>query len=267
MKDIEYQLLSAFSGVGCKGSPHRVIINSGAIDEAQYLDYSSEVSPDIVVVIPEEQINSTDISPRIFHHGQEVLFCGSGAMACAWMLYSRLEQQEPLQNNPKFKIHLPNKDLSVLKTAKGLSMEVNAALQAKRVRIGPWEAILRHQVLDSVEVAAHYVIVEIESAAELRYLRPNLKQLCRYTNKALIVTALGRADYREDYCMRYFAPQFGNDEDSATASANSYLMKYWQLKLNKNRLQGRQLSNLGALFSGTVRGSHVSLSGKFVART
>lgn len=79
---------------------------------------------------------------------------------------------------------------------------------------------------------------------------------------ALIVTALGGTSVNEDYVMRYFAPQFGNSEDMATGSANAYLMKYWQLKLNKKRLSGRQLSKAGALFYGVVHGDTVTLSGK-----
>ncbi len=62
---------------------------------------------------------------------------------------------------------------------------------------------------------------------ELAKLEPDLERIGRETRRAIIVTTAIDAGGRE-VAMRYFAPQYGNDEDAVTGSAATVLGDYWQ---------------------------------------
>ena len=59
------------------------------------------------------------------------------------------------------------------------------------------------------------------------------------TIHAVMVTAESR-DARYDFVSRYFAPQFGIDEDPVTGSAHCALGPYWAAKLRKHELSGKR---------------------------
>lgn len=48
-----------------------------------------------------------------------------------------------------------------------------------------------------------------------------------------------------DFVSRFFAPTFGIDEDPVTGSAHSQLIPFWSEKLNKKKMQAKQLSKRG----------------------
>ncbi|WP_096086430.1 PhzF family phenazine biosynthesis protein [Agaribacterium haliotis] len=255
MSGVVYRAVNAFAGPGCRGRRHRVIEAQTAIDSDFYLSYSLQVSPDIVVVLPAGFSAAEPVLLRIFHNGREVLFCGSGAMSAGFYCMQNLA-------NACLEFELPAKSLSIEKRDGALMMHGRAELAEQKVDTDYWQALLGQELLRCTAINGGYLIAEIASAEVLKHLTPDLDRLrAETTAPALIVTALGAQSMQEDYAMRYFAPQYGNDEDAATASANLYLMKYWQGKLNKTELRGRQLSPEGAVFSASVCGDTVSLSG------
>lgn len=255
---------SVFTGVGCKGNPHTVVFSDN-VDINAYKTQSQTLWPRILVVVSrvlvdESSTCESEIRPYFFHAGQQVQFCGSGLLASVQALFDA----NKLSDDQSFEVTISGLTLSVGKKSGRCFFSGNAALNAQRVRAEPWEAILGTSVLDAVELPSGYLIAEVSSPRVLGSLAPNMKQLERTKGPSLIVTALGAREIREDYALRYFAPQYGNPEDPATGSANFYLMKYWQLKLNKSRLTGRQLSKSGGMFYGNVRGNRVTLSGQVV---
>ena len=93
-------------------------------------------------------------------------------------------------------------------------------------------------------------------------LSPDLERLKRLDLRGVITTAPG-VDI--DYVLRFFGPKVGIPEDPATGSAQSMLAPYWALRLRKQTLSVRQLSNRGGTMSCNVTESGVEICGS--ART
>ncbi len=122
-------------------------------------------------------------------------------------------------------------------------------------------------LVDSLGVAARYVgrnkfdyLVEVESAAAVRSLSPDLKRLATVECRGVIVTA-GSDDPQFDFVSRFFAPAAGVDEDPVTGSAHCCLADYWGRRLSKTKLVGYQASQRGGVVHVEICGERVLLGG------
>jgi PhzF family phenazine biosynthesis protein len=91
-------------------------------------------------------------------------------------------------------------------------------------------------------------LVEVDAAATVASLAPDLVALRAIPSRGVIVTAPGDAP-GVDFVSRFFAPAAGVDEDPVTGSAHCALAPHWAPRLGRPDLVGRQLSPRG----GTVR--------------
>ncbi len=107
------------------------------------------------------------------------------------------------------------------------------------------------------------LLVELESEAAVRALRPDLGLLARIQARGVIVTA--RAESGSfDFVSRFFAPQVGVDEDPVTGSAHCVLGPYWQKRLGRDDFVAYQASPRGGTIRVGVRGERVRLGGQAV---
>jgi PhzF family phenazine biosynthesis protein len=106
-------------------------------------------------------------------------------------------------------------------------------------------------------------LVEVESAAQVRSLAPDLGALAKLTVRGVIVTA--RTDGPDhDFVSRYFAPAYGIPEDPVTGSAHCGLGPFWASRLGKRELVGYQASDRGGTVRVRVEGDRVHLGGQAV---
>jgi PhzF family phenazine biosynthesis protein len=106
-------------------------------------------------------------------------------------------------------------------------------------------------------------LVEIESAAVLRSMSPDLGLVARLPARGVIVTA--RSDNDDyDFMSRFYAPAAGVPEDPVTGSAHCGLAPYWAQKLDKMELAGYQASARGGTVRVRVDGDRVHLGGQAV---
>lgn len=107
-------------------------------------------------------------------------------------------------------------------------------------------------------------LVQVDTAATVRALTPDLSRLAAIDTRGVIVTAAGD-DPAYDVVSRFFAPRVGVPEDPVTGSAHCALAPYWQPVLGRSDLTGYQASVRG----GVVRMQHtddrVQLGGQAVA--
>lgn len=106
-------------------------------------------------------------------------------------------------------------------------------------------------------------IAEIESAQQLRSLKPDFEAIRRLESRGLIVTCSG-AGTEYDFLSRFFAPCAGILEDPVTGSAHCCLAPYWAGKLNRTELVGFQASTRGGVVRVRVDGTRVKLAGHAV---
>ena len=93
-------------------------------------------------------------------------------------------------------------------------------------------------------------------------LRPDFAAMRRIPGADAIATAPGRDGV--DFVSRYFAPNYGVDEDPVTGSAHCVLTPYWAERLSKTQLKARQISARGGELDCTLRGKRITLAGRAV---
>ena len=107
-----------------------------------------------------------------------------------------------------------------------------------------------------------YLVIELAAGTDLTNLTPPDAILADYTRRALIVTC--RVDAEHALCgehirFRYFAPQYGVPEDSATGSAMRILARYWETL--GNELTALQDSPAGGYLRSRLDGERVWVGG------
>jgi predicted PhzF superfamily epimerase YddE/YHI9 len=108
-------------------------------------------------------------------------------------------------------------------------------------------------------------VVELDDAATVRGLDPDLAALALVDVEAVVVTAPSD-DARFDFVSRYFAPRHGIAEDPVTGSAHCSLGPWWGERLGRSELIGYQASARGGVVGVEVQpdGPRVTLIGDAV---
>ena len=106
-------------------------------------------------------------------------------------------------------------------------------------------------------------LIELDDAATVRALTPDLRRLAEIPARAIMVTAAGD-DGVHDFISRVFAPASGIDEDPVTGSAHCCLGPFWGKRLGRRDLVGWQASRRGGAVGVGLRGERVELSGSAV---
>ncbi|MBL4827580.1 MAG: PhzF family phenazine biosynthesis protein [Spongiibacteraceae bacterium] len=110
-----------------------------------------------------------------------------------------------------------------------------------------------------------YLVLEWPENFQLKSLPTPSKCLEQVTKRALIVTSLQSTSWQlskpPQIQLRYFAPQYGVDEDSATGSAMRVLAGYWQRRESFDTLNAYQCSIEGGVLHSHIKNQKVRVSG------
>lgn len=239
--------INTFTGNGCRGNSHAVVVARPSSDDVHWQRLSNTTAPVILVVVTPMQRGYA--AARFFHYGQSVTWCGSGILAAADALRRGAAPVNTITTtHGSFEVVTKNGRLGF---ASHHHTRWRPACQTAfwRARFGS----AFEQALQTPE-AVGYTLVELNSAQAVKNWVPHFRSLSRHSRRALILTAKGSDSGGPDYVMRYFAPQYGNNEDAATGSANALLISFWAQKLKQHCVCGRQLSAEGGLFYGQSLG-------------
>jgi len=100
-----------------------------------------------------------------------------------------------------------------------------------------------------------------ETAEQVAALVPDNSEFTALCSRGVIASAVGR---NCDFVSRYFAPNFGIDEDPVTGSAHCLLAPYWAEKLGKKNLAALQISSRGGKLDCNVESTTTVLTGSCV---
>jgi PhzF family phenazine biosynthesis protein len=106
-------------------------------------------------------------------------------------------------------------------------------------------------------------LVELESEAAVRGLRPDFTRLKSLPVRGIIVTSRA-SSLGFDFVSRFFGPAVGIDEDPVTGSAHCCLGPYWSKRLGKTEMIAYQASARGGVVGVAVMGERVRLRGQAV---
>lgn len=191
---------------------------------------------------------------RWFTPTREVDLCGHATLATAWVLFELLACQKP-----EIVFDTKSGDLTVTRDGDWLWMDFPAdpavpvpCPDALREGLGrpPME----------VHAAADYLAV-FESEEVVRSLTPDFRALAALDRRGVIATAPGR---KVDFVSRFFAPNYGIDEDPVCGSAHCTLAPFWSERLGKTDLLAHQVSARGGVVRCEPKGARVRLGGQAV---
>ena len=192
---------------------------------------------------------------RWFTPAYEVDLCGHATLATAHMIFNHTDydRNEIIFNSKSGK-------LTVTKQDDGwLQMDFPTL---KLAPISTSEALIKGLGATPIEVYKSMdVLAVFETEAEVAALNPDFRLLKTIDTRGIIATAKGD---KVDFISRFFAPAAGVDEDPVTGSAHSQLTPYWSNKLNKNKLNARQISKRGGKLRFEMKGNRVLISGQAV---
>ncbi len=109
----------------------------------------------------------------------------------------------------------------------------------------------------------HDYLLELESEAAVRKIRPNFQRLSELPVRGVIATSQSE-NSESDFVSRFFAPAVGVNEDPVTGSAHCCLAPYWAKRLGRDSLTGYQASQRGGFVGVRVAGDRVTLRGQAV---
>jgi predicted PhzF superfamily epimerase YddE/YHI9 len=248
---LELTVVDAFTAEPFKGNPAAVAVLEAFVDDALMQVVAREMNlSETAFVVPRAD---GDYDLRWFTPTTEVDLCGHATLAATHVL----------GGSPRF--HTRSGLLACTVPHDGAvemdfpadrptAAEPPSALHLPGVRwygVGRWDAL-----------------VELEDAALVRQLQPDLAALAAVGTRCVIVTA--PADRRGFDCVsRVFAPNVGIPEDPVTGAAHCVLAVYWAGRLGREVLVGEQASARGGTVGMRLRGDRVTLSGRAVtvART
>lgn len=249
--------VDAFTDRPFGGNPAAVCWLEGDASETWMQAVASEMNLSETAYVRRRDDGDYDL--RWFTPAVEVSLCGHATLASAHALWTHglAEQNVPLRFHTKSGL--------LTCTRQGDSIEMDFPAQPPTVGT-PKVGLLAALGVAAPQFAGrtlHDEFVVLESADELRALKPDFRQLSAVPTRGVIVTAQSD-DSRYDFLSRFFAPAAGIDEDPVTGSAHCALAPYWSQRLKKLQLTAYQASPRGGTLRLQHNGDRVRLAGQAV---
>lgn len=255
---IEIIQVDAFTDAAFRGNPAAVCFLDEPRDEAWMQDLAREMNLS-ETAFPRQRFESpADFDLRWFTPAAEVDLCGHATLASAHALWERgrLAAQSGARFHTRSGVLIAERrdgwielDFpSLPEEATIVPAELSRALGATPVYTGK---------------SRFDYLVQLDSEATLRGLRPDFALLRQVEGRGVIVTSRSESS-AYDFVSRYFAPNFGIDEDPATGSAHCVLAPFWASRLGKSEMTGYQASARGGVVRVRLEGDRVRLGGKAV---
>ena len=195
---------------------------------------------------------------RWFTPTVEVDLCGHATLASAYVLYNYYGISDK-----RIKFHsLRSGELSVERNEKEdkLTLDFPVDTVEKCDLPANLKKAFKLNPIESYTGKADYLLV-FSDQKEIENLEPDLDLIASASKRGVIVTAAGND---VDFVSRFFAPQFGINEDPVTGSAHTTLTPFWSEKLLKKSLTAKQLSERGGYLECEQAGSRVKITGQAV---
>ncbi len=229
--------VDAFTNQKFKGNPAAVLMPETDLDAETMQNIATEIGFSESAFIRQLEGNTYNI--RFFSPKTEIPLCGHATLASSKIVFD---------NTPFETIKFINRDQVVLNIEKErhqikmrfpvYDIEEIEVPQAVIDALGISELVnKRYSPVNKI------ILVEIESASQLANLKPDYASLINsYSGiNGVLVTAASDSELF-DFHYRYFWPWSGTNEDPVTGGVQTFLTKYWALKLNKTKLTAFQSS-------------------------
>ena len=196
-----------------------------------------------------------DFEIRWFTPSKEVNLCGHATLASAYVLFELLDY-----DRDSIVFHSKSGALHIKRENDLISMDFPSE---PPISCKTPSAIIEAFGIEPVEVlkSVDYIVV-FENETDIRAIKPNYEALKKLDLRGVCITT---TDTKYDFVSRFFAPNYGVDEDSVTGSAYTQLMPYWTKRLGKDKLFSKQVSMRGGELMCEHKGERIMIAGKCVS--
>jgi predicted PhzF superfamily epimerase YddE/YHI9 len=246
---LRYFQVDAFTSELFKGNPAGVCVLEGPewLPDALMQRIASENNlAETAFVLPQ----ANNFGLRWFTPTVEIDLCGHATLASGFVLFNDYKW-------PAEQIEFFSKSESLTVVRKGAVLELDFPSRPGAPVELP-QNIIEHVGKKPAHVlkARDWMLV-YETEEDVLGIKPDFRRL----QGSVIITAPGRST---DFVSRFFAPEFGVDEDPVTGSSHCTLIPYWAERLGKTKLQARQVSARGGELFCELRGGRVGIGGHAV---
>lgn len=262
MKSIPLLQIDAFADRPFAGNSAAVCLLEEAASDAWMQGFAAEMNLAETAYVrplaPDERGDRFEL--RWFTPEVEVPLCGHATLATAHALWTegRAAPDASLRFLTKSGELTASRDRELIEL--DFPSTPAAPCEADRELL---EALGIEEILFAGRTAVEDTLLVLESAEQVRSLRPDFARLAKLPGRGVMTTA--PADEKAyDFVSRFFAPAVGIDEDPVTGSAHCCLGPYWAERLGKQELLGRQVSRRGGTVRVRLVGDRVRLGGRAV---
>ncbi|PZX94352.1 phenazine biosynthesis protein PhzF [Flavobacterium aquariorum] len=251
--------VDSFTNEKFKGNPAAVCLPEEELDASTMQNIAMEIGFSETAFL--KQITGNTYSIRFFTPKIEIPLCGHATLASSKIIFSSTSF-----DSIKF-INCDNVELLIEKADNKIQMQFPV--------YDTEETEVPQEMLDALGISKivnkryspnnKIILLEIESTVELANLKPDFTALIKsHTGiNGVLVTAVSDNE-NFDFHYRYFWPWAGTNEDPVTGGVQTFLTKYWALKLNKTKLNAFQSSSRTGTMSTKLLQDKVSILGEAV---
>jgi predicted PhzF superfamily epimerase YddE/YHI9 len=192
---------------------------------------------------------------RWFTPTKEVSLCGHATLASAHILFTELGFSED-------DIHFDclSGELRVKRTDKGYEMDFPAQPAEECDRFDDAETAFGKRPIACLQHEDYLLVFDDEDF--VRNTEVDVSKLKSWDLRGVMITATSN-EY--DFISRFFAPNYGIDEDPVTGSSYTKLIPYWANQLDKSKMFAKQVSPRGGEVHCELKGDRVRISGQCVS--
>jgi PhzF family phenazine biosynthesis protein len=253
-------IVDSFTHEHFKGNPAGVCFPEQELSEYKMLHIAQELGCSETAFVV--KLGKTDeYSIRYFSPKMEIPLCGHATLASAKVLF-----KDTVADKIHF-ITIENLDLAVTKKGEEITMEF-PVYDTEPAMVSP--AMLKALGLTAVNNTVlspqnKIIMLEISSPEVLEDLNPDFNALVpsHHGIHGVLVTAPA-VNNGYDYHYRYFWPWAGTNEDPVTGGVQTFLAKYWSVKLNKKRMKAFQSSSRTGYMNVELKRKKVLLTSRAV---
>ena len=245
--------IDAFARRAFEGNPAAVMPLPGwlADDLLQKIAAENNLSETAFLVASDD--DGVDFDLRWFTPAVEVVMCGHATLASGHFVLS----SDPDRERVRFRTRKAGM-LEVARAGGSYELALPAWTPAPKPMPEIVAALGVERAVETLWHENHYALVVLESAEQVRGLKPDFRALAAGGDLLTIATAPGD---ETDIVSRAFAPGGGVDEDPVTGSAHAVAVPYWAKRLGRNAFTAYQASARGGHLDCRLEGDRVILGG------
>lgn len=246
-------IVDSFTDKPFKGNPAGVCFLEEEISDEKMLNIAQEFGLSETAFLRKTEKAYT-YAIRYFSPKKEIPLCGHATLASAKVIFKNSAQNE---------IHFitsENIDLYIRQQLDEIIMEF-PVYETIDITV-PSSMLTALGLTDVINKAFSpknkIIVLEISDPALLAGLKPDFNALVKsYDNINGVLVTAPSFNKVHDFHYRYFWPWAGTNEDPVTGGVQTFLAKYWSLKLGKKKMNAFQSSNRSGYMTVALEGDKV----------